>query len=56
VPILLKTPDYSKVLKLTIDPKSYWRFTTSGLDRKKRAEAIQQHGDRAIELLAAGKI
>lgn len=53
---LLKTPDYSKVLKLNLDPKSYWRFTTSGLERLKRRQAIQKHGERAIELLAAGAI
>jgi type IV secretion system protein VirB4 len=54
--MLLKTPDYSKVLKLNIDPRSYWRFTTSGLEVDQRARAIAQHGSQAIELLAAGKI
>jgi type IV secretion system protein VirB4 len=54
--VLLKTPDYSKVLKLNLDPKSYWRFTTSGLERLKRYQAIEKHGERAIELLAAGAI
>jgi type IV secretion system protein VirB4 len=52
--VLLKTPDYSKVLRLNLDPKSYWRFTTSGLERLKRSRAIEQHGDKAIEMLAAG--
>jgi type IV secretion system protein VirB4 len=52
--VLLKTPDYSKVLRLNLDPKSYWRFTTSGLERLKRSQAIEQHGDKAIEMLAAG--
>jgi type IV secretion system protein VirB4 len=52
--VLLKTPDYSKVLMLNLDPKSYWRFTTSGLERLKRSRAIEQYGDKAIEMLAAG--
>jgi type IV secretion system protein VirB4 len=52
--VLLKTPDYSKVLMLNLDPKSYWRFTTSGLERLQRRQAIEQHGDKAIEMLAAG--
>lgn len=50
--ILLKTPEYSKVLKLNIDQKSYWRFTTSPLERMKRREAIQKYGDDAINRLA----
>jgi type IV secretion/conjugal transfer VirB4 family ATPase len=54
--VLLKTPDYSKVLRLNLDPKSYWRFTTSALERLKRRQAIEKHGERAIELLAAGAI
>lgn len=54
--VLLKTPDYSKILKLNLDPKSYWRFTTSGLERLKRRQAVEKHGERAIELLAAGAI
>jgi type IV secretion system protein VirB4 len=54
--VLLKTPEYSKVLKLNLDPKSYWRFTTSGLERLKRRQAIEKHGERAIELLATGAL
>jgi type IV secretion system protein VirB4 len=52
--VLLKTPDYSKVLALNLDPKSYWRFTTSGQERLKRSRAIEQYGDKAIEMLATG--
>jgi type IV secretion system protein VirB4 len=54
--VLLKTPDYSKVLKLNLDAKSYWRFTTSGLERLKRRQAIETHGEQAIEMLASGAI
>lgn len=52
--LLLKTPDYSKVLRLNLDSKSYWRFTTSGLERLQRSQAMEQHGEKAIEMLAAG--
>ncbi|MGH9437646.1 MAG: VirB4 family type IV secretion system protein [Terriglobia bacterium] len=54
--VLLKTPNYSKVLKLNLDAKSYWRYTTSGLERIKRRQAIDTHGEQAIELLASGAI
>ena len=54
--ILLKTPEYSKILRLTLDPKSYWRFTTSALEVEKRAKAVARYGDQAIELLAAKQI
>jgi type IV secretion system protein VirB4 len=52
--LLLKTPEYSKVLRLNLDSKSYWRFTTSGLERLQRRRAVEQHGEKAIEMLAAG--
>jgi type IV secretory pathway VirB4 component len=52
--LLLKTPEYSKVLRLNLDPKSYWPFTSSGLERSQRHRAVEQHGDKAIEMLAAG--
>lgn len=54
--MLLKTPDYSKILRLTIDPKSYWRFTTSALEVGKRAKALAQYGEQAIEMLAENQI
>jgi type IV secretion system protein VirB4 len=53
--LLLKTPNYSKVLVLNVDRKMYWRFTTRPKDRVKRARAIKEYGDRAIEILAAGR-
>jgi type IV secretion system protein VirB4 len=52
--LLLKTPEYSKVLRLNLDSKSYWRFTTSSLERMQRRRAIERHGEKAIEMLAAG--
>ncbi len=52
--ILLKTPAYSKVLVNNVDPKTYWVYTTNAIERLKRSLAIQKHGSRAFELLAAG--
>ncbi|MFL6354100.1 MAG: VirB4 family type IV secretion system protein [Bryobacteraceae bacterium] len=50
---LLRTLQYSKVLRLTVDPKSYWRWTTRPKEQRQRQEAIRRYGDRAIEVLAA---
>ncbi|HEX5424037.1 MAG TPA: hypothetical protein VF283_18245 [Bryobacteraceae bacterium] len=49
---LLKRPSYSKVLKLNLDPKSYWLFTTRPKDRVRRERLIEELGyDRAFEVL-----
>jgi type IV secretion system protein VirB4 len=51
---LLKRAGFSKILKLNLDPKSYWLFSTRPKDRLRRAQAIEEHGyDRAFELLRA---
>jgi type IV secretion system protein VirB4 len=50
--LLLKRPQYSKVLKLNLDPKSYWLFTTRPKDRVIREQLIEELGyDRAFEVL-----
>ena len=46
--ILLKRPDLTKVLTLTVDPKSYWIYTNTPLDNERVAAAVREHG------LAAG--
>jgi len=50
---LLKTLDYSKVLRLTVDRKSYWRWTTRPKEQRTRQEAIRLHGEQAMQVLAA---
>ena len=48
---MLKRSGYSKVLKLNLDPRSYWLFSTKPKDRQRRAQEIAEHGyDRAFEL------
>lgn len=50
--LLLKRPRYSKVLRLNLDPKSYWLFTTRPKDRVIREQLIGQLGyERAFEVL-----
>ncbi|MFL6446127.1 MAG: VirB4 family type IV secretion system protein [Bryobacteraceae bacterium] len=51
---MLKRAGYSKVLKLSLDPRSYWLFSTKPKDRQRRAQEIAEHGyDRAFELQSA---
>jgi type IV secretion system protein VirB4 len=52
--ILLKRPDLTKVLTLTVDPRSYWIYTNTPVDNARVAETFQQYGFEAgIDRLAA---
>ncbi|MDE2879231.1 DUF87 domain-containing protein [Candidatus Palauibacter soopunensis] len=51
--LYLRRPDEAAVLRLEVDPESYWLYTSSPLDAEKRAEAVARHGlARALEALA----
>jgi len=41
---MLKRAGYSKVLKLNLDPRSYWLFSTRPKDRLRREQEIAEHG------------
>jgi hypothetical protein len=45
--ILLKRPDLTKVLALTVDPKSYWIYTNTPVDNERIAAIFQQYGFEA---------
>ena len=52
--ILLKRPELTKVLTLTVDPKSYWIYTNTPLDNDRFAEVSKQYGFEAgLERLVA---
>jgi type IV secretion system protein TrbE len=52
--ILLKRPDLTKVLALTVDPKSYWIYTNTPIDNARVAETFRQYGFEAgLDRLAA---
>jgi type IV secretion/conjugal transfer VirB4 family ATPase len=42
--ILIKRPDFSKVVQLNVDPASYWLYTSNPYDNQRRCEAFEQHG------------
>jgi len=52
--ILLKRPNVTKVLNLTVDPKSYWIYTNTPLDNERVAALFEEVGfEAALDRLAA---
>jgi type IV secretory pathway VirB4 component len=52
--VLLKRPDVTKVLTLTVEPKSYWLYTNTPLDNQRLEELSQRYGFEAgLDHLAA---
>ena len=52
--ILLKRPDVTKVLTLTVDPKSYWIYTNTPIDNERVAAMFREYGfDAGLDRLAA---
>jgi type IV secretion system protein VirB4 len=52
--LLLARKSYSKVLKLTVDERSKWLYTTQPQERKRRGEAIAKYGrEKAFDYLVA---
>ena len=49
----LRRADESGVLRLEVDPQSYWLYTSSAADAEKRSRAVREHGlAGGIEMLA----
>ena len=44
---LLKRPDLTKVLMLSVDPKSYWIYTNTPIDNELVASVFREHGFEA---------
>jgi type IV secretion system protein VirB4 len=52
--MLLKRPDVTKVLTLTVDPKSYWIYTNTPVDNERVAAMFRDYGFEAgLDRLAA---
>ena len=52
--ILLKRPGLTKVLNLTVDPKSYWLYTNTPVDNERVASMFREYGFHAgLDRLAA---
>ena len=53
--LYLRRPAEAAVLRLEVDPESYWLYTSSPMDAEKRAEAVAEHGlVRGLAVLAGG--
>ena len=53
--LYLKRAGLSAVLRLEVDPASYWLYTSNPRDSERRAHLIEEHGlQRALEILGAG--
>jgi type IV secretion system protein VirB4 len=51
--ILIKRPEFSKVVSLNVDPKGYWLYTSNPYDREKKREAFERYGfEQGLEILA----
>jgi type IV secretion system protein TrbE len=51
--ILIKRPDFSKVVNLNVDPVGYWLYTSNPYDNQRRREAFERYGfARGLEQLA----
>jgi type IV secretion/conjugal transfer VirB4 family ATPase len=51
--MLLKRPDFAKVLRLDVDPRSYWLFANSPAENLRRREIFDRHGfEEGLEILA----
>ena len=54
--LYLRRPDSSGILQLTVDPKSYWLYTSSPLDAERREKAVERWGfSEGLERLARGQ-
>ena len=52
--LYLRRPEEAAVLRLEVDPESYWLYTSSATDAEKRERAVAEHGlARGLEALAA---
>ena len=54
--LYVRRPDTAATLRLTVDPESYWLYTSSAAEAERRAAAVDRWGlEGAIVRLAAGE-
>jgi type IV secretion system protein VirB4 len=54
--VLLKRPMLTKVLRLTVDPQSYWIYTNTPTDNARADATFREHGFEAgLQRLAASR-
>jgi type IV secretion system protein TrbE len=51
--LLLKRPDFSKVLELNVDAMSYWLYTNNPYDNQRKQEAFDRYGfEKGLSILS----
>ena len=51
--LYLRRTDAAGILRLEVDPASYWLYTSSPVDAAKRAASVEEHGlEQALEHLS----
>jgi type IV secretion/conjugal transfer VirB4 family ATPase len=54
--MLIKRPDLSKVVELTVSAKDYWRYTNNAIDNELKRQAFEKYGfERGLDYLATQK-
>ena len=54
--LYLRRTNSAGILRLEVDPASYWLYTSSAVDAQRRADAVEQYGlEQAIEHLSKGR-
>lgn len=54
--VFLKRPDYAKVLRLNVDPASYWLYTSDPFDSHRKHDLFERHGlEKGLEILSKEK-
>ena len=54
--LYLRRPHSTAVMRLIVDPESYWLYTSNPRDAARRAAAVAEHGlERALKVLSNGE-
>lgn len=53
--LYLRTQGGGEVLRLEVDPESYWMFTSNPVEASRRAAAVQRHGGVAAAIAALAR-
>ena len=55
--LYLRRSDVAAVMRLQVDPQSYWLYTSNAADAARRQAAVEQHGlGRALDVLTNGEL
>ena len=54
--LYLRRSNATAVMRLQVDPESYWLYTSNPTDAERRARAVEEHGlERGLQVLSNGE-